>query len=81
MTEYREGTQRTGADEQDRRVLARQAGLTTMEAMLMSATVLAGAAQLIAVELWSSVLHGRRKLGADDEGTLRGEQSRGVLIG
>lgn len=35
-------------------VLARQAGLTPFEATLMSATVLAGAAQLIAVELWSS---------------------------
>lgn len=35
-------------------VLARQAGLSVAEATLMSATVLAGAAQLIAVELWSS---------------------------
>lgn len=35
-------------------VLARQSGLTPFEATLMSATVLAGAAQLIAVELWSS---------------------------
>jgi len=33
-------------------VLARQVGLTTAEAVLMSATVVAGAAQLIAVELW-----------------------------
>ena len=34
-------------------VLASQAGLTTTEAVLMSATVLAGAAQLIAIELWA----------------------------
>lgn len=34
-------------------VLARQAGLSTAEAALMSATVLAGAAQLIAMELWA----------------------------
>ena len=33
-------------------VLARQAGLSVAEATLMSATVLAGAAQLVAVELW-----------------------------
>ncbi|MFW6320396.1 MAG: AzlC family ABC transporter permease [Halohasta sp.] len=33
-------------------VLARQVGLTSAEAVLMSATVLAGAAQVIAVELW-----------------------------
>lgn len=33
-------------------VLARRAGLSTAEATLMSATVLAGAAQVIAVELW-----------------------------
>jgi len=33
-------------------VLARQVGLTTAEAVLMSATVLAGAAQIVAVELW-----------------------------
>ena len=32
--------------------LAREAGLTVAEATLMSATVLAGAAQLLAVELW-----------------------------
>lgn len=35
-------------------VLARQAGLSISEAALMSATVLAGAAQLIAVEMWDS---------------------------
>lgn len=35
-------------------VLARQAGLTTVEAALMSATVLAGAAQLIAIKLWET---------------------------
>lgn len=35
-------------------MLARQAGLTPFGATLMSATVLAGAAQLIAVELWGS---------------------------
>jgi len=34
-------------------VVARQSGLSTAEATLMSATVLAGAAQLIAVELWA----------------------------
>ncbi|ELY71386.1 AzlC family ABC transporter permease [Natrinema versiforme] len=34
-------------------VLATQAGLSAAEATLMSATVLAGAAQLIAVELWA----------------------------
>jgi 4-azaleucine resistance transporter AzlC len=34
-------------------VLASQAGLTTTEAALMSATVLAGAAQLITIELWA----------------------------
>ncbi|WP_101296489.1 AzlC family ABC transporter permease [Halegenticoccus soli] len=34
-------------------VLARQAGLSTGEAVLMSATVLAGAAQLIAMEMWT----------------------------
>lgn len=34
-------------------VLAQQAGLTVVEALLMSATVLAGAAQLIAVEIWA----------------------------
>ncbi|MBP1988179.1 AzlC family ABC transporter permease [Halolamina salifodinae] len=34
-------------------VVARQAGLSTAEAALMSATVFAGAAQLIAVELWA----------------------------
>lgn len=34
-------------------VLARQSGLSVAEATLMSATVLAGAAQLIAVELWA----------------------------
>jgi len=34
-------------------VLAREAGLSVAEATLMSATVLAGAAQLIAVELWA----------------------------
>lgn len=33
-------------------VLARESGLSVAEATLMSATVLAGAAQLIAVELW-----------------------------
>lgn len=35
-------------------VLARQAGLSVGESVLMSATVLAGAAQLIAVELWAT---------------------------
>lgn len=34
-------------------VLAQQAGLSVAEALLMSGTVLAGAAQLIAVEIWS----------------------------
>ncbi|MDQ2050053.1 AzlC family ABC transporter permease [Natronolimnohabitans sp. A-GB9] len=34
-------------------VLANQAGLTVAEAALMSATVLAGASQIIAVELWA----------------------------
>jgi 4-azaleucine resistance transporter AzlC len=34
-------------------VLARQVGLSTAEAALMSATVLAGAAQLIAMQLWA----------------------------
>lgn len=37
-------------------VLARRAGLSVAETTLMSATVLAGAAQLIAVDLWSSPL-------------------------
>jgi 4-azaleucine resistance transporter AzlC len=37
-------------------VLARQAGLSVAEATLMSATVLAGASQLIAVELWDAPL-------------------------
>lgn len=37
-------------------VLARQAGLSIAEATLMSATVLAGASQLIAVELWDAPL-------------------------
>lgn len=37
-------------------VLARQAGLSVFEATLMSALVLAGASQLIAVELWGSPL-------------------------
>lgn len=35
-------------------MLARRAGLSVAEAALMSATVLAGAAQLIAVELWAT---------------------------
>lgn len=35
-------------------VLARQAGLTVAEAAFMSATVLAGAAQLIAIKLWET---------------------------
>ena len=35
-------------------VLARQAGLTVAEAAFMSATVLAGAAQLIAITLWET---------------------------
>lgn len=35
-------------------VVAREAGLSVGEAALMSATVLAGAAQLIAVELWKT---------------------------
>ncbi|MFC4248485.1 AzlC family ABC transporter permease [Natribaculum luteum] len=34
-------------------VLARQAGLSVAEATLMSATVVAGAAQLVAIELWA----------------------------
>ena len=34
-------------------VLSQQAGLTVAEATLMSATVVAGAAQLIAIELWA----------------------------
>jgi len=34
-------------------VLARQVGLSTAEAVLMSATVLAGASQVIAIELWA----------------------------
>ncbi|WP_049928291.1 AzlC family ABC transporter permease [Halopiger goleimassiliensis] len=34
-------------------ILAREAGLSVAEATLMSATVLAGAAQLIAVEVWA----------------------------
>lgn len=37
-------------------VLARQAGLSIAEASLMSALVLAGASQLIAVELWDAPL-------------------------
>ena len=37
-------------------VLARQAGLSVTEATLMSAFVLAGASQLIAVELWEAPL-------------------------
>jgi 4-azaleucine resistance transporter AzlC len=37
-------------------VLARRAGLSVLEAALMSATVLAGAAQLVAVELWTDPL-------------------------
>ncbi|QLD84364.1 AzlC family ABC transporter permease [Natronomonas halophila] len=37
-------------------VLSRQAGLSVAEATLMSATVLAGASQLIAVELWDAPL-------------------------
>jgi 4-azaleucine resistance transporter AzlC len=37
-------------------VIARQSGLSTAEATLMSALVLAGASQLIAVELWGSPL-------------------------
>lgn len=37
-------------------VLARQSGLSIAEATLMSAVVFAGAAQLIAVELWGSPL-------------------------
>lgn len=35
-------------------VLARQAGLSVAEAVFMSATVLAGAAQLIVIELWET---------------------------
>ncbi len=35
-------------------VLARQAGLSVAEAAFMSATVLAGAAQLIAIKLWET---------------------------
>lgn len=35
-------------------VLARQAGLSVAEAALMSATVLAGAAQVITIELWDT---------------------------
>jgi predicted branched-subunit amino acid permease len=37
-------------------VLARQAGLSVAEASLMSAFVLAGASQLVAVELWDAPL-------------------------
>ncbi|WP_222919911.1 AzlC family ABC transporter permease [Natrinema sp. SYSU A 869] len=37
-------------------MLARQAGLSVAEAALMSATVLAGAAQIVAVELWAEPL-------------------------
>ncbi|MFO7925128.1 MAG: AzlC family ABC transporter permease [Halobacteriota archaeon] len=37
-------------------VIARQSGLSVAEATLMSAVVLAGASQLIAVELWGSPL-------------------------
>ncbi|WP_121742113.1 AzlC family ABC transporter permease [Natronorubrum halophilum] len=37
-------------------VVANQAGLSVAEAALMSATVLAGASQIIAVELWSNPL-------------------------
>ncbi|WP_049926463.1 AzlC family ABC transporter permease [Halopiger goleimassiliensis] len=37
-------------------VLARQAGLSVAEAALMSATVFAGAAQIVAVELWPDPL-------------------------
>jgi 4-azaleucine resistance transporter AzlC len=37
-------------------VLARQAGLSLAEAVFMSATVLAGAAQLIVIKLWSTPL-------------------------
>ncbi|MFC6974454.1 AzlC family ABC transporter permease [Halomicroarcula sp. GCM10025709] len=37
-------------------VLARQAGLSIVESGLMSATVLAGAAQLIAINLWETPL-------------------------
>ncbi|WP_211290206.1 AzlC family ABC transporter permease [Natrinema ejinorense] len=37
-------------------VLARRAGLSVAEATLMSATVLAGAAQIVAVELWADPL-------------------------
>lgn len=37
-------------------VLARQAGLSLAEAVFMSATVLAGAAQLIVIELWTTPL-------------------------
>jgi len=37
-------------------MLARQAGLSVAEATLMSATVIAGAAQIVAVELWAEPL-------------------------
>lgn len=37
-------------------VLAEQAGLSVAEATLMSATVVAGASQIVAVELWSNPL-------------------------
>ncbi|WP_226481194.1 AzlC family ABC transporter permease [Natrinema amylolyticum] len=37
-------------------MLARRAGLSVAEAALMSATVLAGAAQIVAVELWAEPL-------------------------
>ncbi|CAI49913.1 ABC-type transport system permease protein [Natronomonas pharaonis DSM 2160] len=37
-------------------VLARQSGLSVAEATLMSATVVAGASQLVAVELWGTPL-------------------------
>ena len=35
-------------------VLARQAGLSPAEAVLMAATVIAGIAEIIAIELWDS---------------------------
>ncbi len=37
-------------------LLANQAGLTVLEAALMSATVVAGASQIVAVELWANPL-------------------------
>jgi 4-azaleucine resistance transporter AzlC len=45
-------------------VLANQAGLSVAEATLMSATVLAGAAQLVAVDLWAAPVPAATVVGA-----------------